>query len=97
MLIAIPLDDNKEIISELMATLWVVVDFDNGLIQSINYYNTKANINIPSLDFVILSNKFENYMEFIENGTMVLIVRQEKSIKDIIEAFKFKELDEVGI
>jgi len=42
MLIAIPLDDNKEIISELMATLWVVVDFDNGLIQSINYYNTMA-------------------------------------------------------
>jgi hypothetical protein len=28
---------------------------------------------------------------------MVLVVREEKTIEDIIEAFKFKELDEIGL
>jgi len=97
MLIAIPLDDNKEIISELVATSWAVVDFDNGSIQSTKFYNTKADIDAPFLDFVVLANKFENYMEFMNEGSMVLVVREEKSVEDIIEAFKFKELDEVGI
>jgi hypothetical protein len=33
----------------------------------------------------------------MNEGMMVLCVREEKSIEDIIEAFKFKELDEVGL
>jgi hypothetical protein len=33
----------------------------------------------------------------MNEGMMVLSVRQEESIEDIIEAFKFKELDEVGL
>lgn len=97
MLIAIPLDDNKEIISELVATSWAIVDFDNGSIKSTKFYNTKTDIDAPFLDFVVLANKFENYMEFMNEGTMVLVVREEKNVDDIIEAFKFKELDEVGI
>ena len=97
MLIAIPLDDNKEIVSELMVSSWAVVSFDQGVAQSTSYYSTKADIDAPFLDFVVLANKFENYMEFMNEGTMVLVVREEKSIEDIIEAFKFKELDEVGI
>jgi hypothetical protein len=36
-------------------------------------------------------------MEFMEEGIMVLVRRQEESIEDIIEAFKFKELDEIGL
>ena len=33
----------------------------------------------------------------MNEGMMVLCVRQEETIEDIIEAFKFKELDEVGL
>jgi len=32
----------------------------------------------------------------MEEGMMTLCVRQERTIEEIIEAFKFKELDEVG-
>jgi hypothetical protein len=32
----------------------------------------------------------------MEEGMMVLCVRGEEAIEEIIEAFKFKELDEVG-
>ena len=49
------------------------------------------------IDFVILKNKYENYMEFMEEGMMVLVTRQEESLEDIINAFKFKELDEIGL
>jgi len=97
MLIAIPLDDNRDIISELMATSWAVVDFNNGVVTSIKYYPTKADIQEPFIDFVVLANRYENYIEFMEEGTMVLAVREEKKVDDIIEAFKFKELDEVGL
>ncbi len=47
-------------------------------------------------DFIILENKFENFMEYMNEGLVVLSVRDERTIDEIIEAFKFKELDEVG-
>ena len=97
MLIAIPLDNNKEIVSEMMVSSWAVVDFDEGKAQSTSYYPTKADINAPFIDFVVLVNKYESYMEFMQEGTMILVVREEKTVEDIVEAFKFKELDEVGL
>jgi hypothetical protein len=33
----------------------------------------------------------------MEEGIMVLVRRQEETIEELIEAFKFKELDEAGI
>ncbi len=35
-------------------------------------------------------------MEYMNEGLVVLSVRDERTIDEIIEAFKFKELDEVG-
>jgi hypothetical protein len=46
---------------------------------------------------VILANKFENYLDFMNEGLMCLVVREEQTLADIIEAFKFKELDEIGL
>ncbi len=49
------------------------------------------------LDFVVLENRFENFIDFLNEGMMVLVRRAgQDSIDDIIEGFKFKELDEVG-
>ncbi len=33
----------------------------------------------------------------MNEGMMTLCVREEETIEDIIEAFKFKELDEIGL
>jgi hypothetical protein len=33
----------------------------------------------------------------MNEGLMCLVVREEKTLEDIVEAFKFKELDEIGL
>jgi len=99
-LISIPVDgaqeDDSKITKVLEVKNWAVVEFDEGMTKSIKFYDNRADIEDDFVDFVILKNKFENYMEFMNEGSMVLVVREEESIEDIMEAFKFKELDEVG-
>ena len=100
MIIAIPVDGidakKSEITKLLQVEKWALIDFDEGVAQSIEFYDNRTDFPATFVDFVILQNKFENYMEFMEEGSMVLVVREEEKIEDIIEAFKFKELDEVG-
>lgn len=97
MLILIPLNDANEIVTQAAATQWALIEFEDGTINSTKFFTTKEEVDAPWVDFVILLNKFENYLEFMEAGSMVLVVRGEKDIDDIMEAFKFKELDEVGM
>lgn len=97
MLILIPVDANQEITMQATASQWALLDFEDGAVKSTNFFATKEEVDAPWVDFVILINKFENYLEFMEAGSMVLVVRGEKHIDDIMEAFKFKELDEVGM
>jgi len=101
MLIWIPVDGNDEKKSKIMpqfeAHQWALVDFDAGEIQSVKFHATREELGGEWVDFVILINKFENYMDFMNEGMMVLVVREEETIEDIIEAFKFKELDEIGL
>ena len=100
MIIAIPVngtDAQKSEITKLsQASNWAWIDFDEGVPRSVTFYDSRTEFPKSFVDFVILQNKFENYMEFMEEGSMVLVVRDEQKIEDIIEAFKFKELDEVG-
>jgi len=97
MLILIPLNAAQEIVTQVAATQWALIEFEEGAVQSTTHYASKEAVDAPWIDFVILLNKFENYLEFMEAGSMVLVVRGEKHIDDIMEAFKFKELDEVGV
>ena len=104
MLIAIPVDrgDSKDakISPRMMAKLWALVDFDGGVIQDINFVDSfeEAFDRSGWVDFVVLDNKFENYIDIMEYGSMVLVRRAgQDSIDLIIEGFKFKELDEIGL
>ncbi len=47
---------------------------------------------------MVLDNKFENYIDIMDYGSMVLVRREwtRECTELIIEAFKFKELDEIG-
>jgi len=78
------------------AKYWALVELDGGNIVSVNFYDKREDYK-EFVDFIVLKNKFESYMEFMEEGMMVLCIREEESIEEIIEAFKFKELDEVGL
>ncbi|DAB39749.1 MAG TPA: hypothetical protein CFH81_05820 [Sulfurovum sp. UBA12169] len=101
MLILIPVEsvmDKKSRIATLAdKKAWALVKFENGEIQYVQFFENRTAIGEEWIDFVILENKFENYMEFMQEGMMVLVRRQEESIEEIMEAFKFKELDEIGV
>ena len=75
---------------------WALLDFDGGILHDTQFFEDRTQTGKDWIDFVILKSNFENYMPFMEEGMTVLVVRQEEHIRDIIEAFKFKELDEVG-
>ncbi len=101
MLIWIPVDGNDEksskVVPQFDVKQWALIDFDAGEVQSVRFYESREASEEEWVDFVILANKFENYMDFMNDGMMVLCVRDEETIEDIIEAFKFKELDEIGL
>jgi len=100
MLIWIPVDRADEKFAEIIPLLnvqkWALIDFDEGEVKSTKFFDKREDFS-EWVDFIILENKFESYIEFMNEGIMVLSVRDERTIEDIIEAFKFKELDEVGL
>jgi len=101
MLIWIPVDEESGLVSKIVPQLeankWALIDFDEGRIKSLVFYGSIDELGGEWVDFIILANKFENYLDYMNEGMMVLVVREEKTIEDIIEAFKFKELDEIGL
>jgi predicted Fe-Mo cluster-binding NifX family protein len=100
MLILIPVDGSDEQVSKIttLAAIqkWALVDFDQGLVQSVTFHDDRTQTGVDWIDFVVLKSNFENYMDFMAENIMVLVIREEETIEEIIEAFKFKELDEVG-
>ena len=101
MLIWIPVDGNDEkaskIVPQYEAKQWALINFDEGEVKSVRFFETRDACDEVWVDFVILINKYENYMDFMNEGMMVLCVREEETIEEITEAFKFKELDEIGL
>jgi predicted Fe-Mo cluster-binding NifX family protein len=99
MLIWIPVDKedakHAKIQKVANAKKWALIDFDEGIIKSIRFFDKKEDYK-DWVDFIVLENKYESYIEYLNEGMMVLTVRKEETIEDIIEAFKFKELDEIG-
>jgi len=88
--------ENAKITEVINAKHWALVELEGGNIRSVNFYDKREDYK-EWVDFIVLKNKFESYMEFMEEGMMVLCIREEETISEIIEAFKFKELDEVGL
>ncbi len=101
MLMLIPVDGTNEQSSKIttLAAIqkWALVDFDQGVVQSITFHDDRTQTGADWIDFVVLKSNFENYMDFMAENIMVLVVREEETIEEIIEAFKFKELDEIGL
>ena len=100
MLILIPVngtDPKKSKITKLdELKKWALIDFDEGVVKRTEFFDDRTYSGAEWIDFVILAGRYENYLEFMNEGMMVLCVRDEETIEEIIEAFKFKELDEAG-
>ncbi|MBD3789249.1 MAG: hypothetical protein IE885_02590 [Campylobacterales bacterium] len=101
MLILIPVESPSDISSKIASLsnkqAWALIRFEDGEIRSVSFYEDRGLIGDEWIDFIILENKFENYIDFMNEGMMVLVKRQEETIEEIMEAFKFKELDEIGL
>ncbi len=78
------------------ATYWALVEMDGGETKSVTFYDKREDFS-DWVDFIVLKNKYESYMEFMDEGMMVLCIREQETISEVIESFVFKELDEVGM
>ncbi|MDM5272289.1 hypothetical protein PGH07_08855 [Sulfurovum sp. zt1-1] len=100
MLILIPVDSDNGIQAKITALpdmkKWALVEFDEGEAKSITFHDDRTETGADWIDFVILENRFENAMDFMNEGMMCLARREEETIEEILSAFKFKELDEIG-
>ena len=99
MLLWIPVDGTDEKLSKITKLMevkhWALVELDGGNVKSTKFFDNREDYG-EWVDFIILENKFEAYIDFMNEGMMVLCIRKEETIEDIIEAYLFKELDEVG-
>ena len=99
--ILIPVDSDNgmqaKIVTQADMQTWAIVDFVDGKAKSVVFYEDRTASGIEWIDFVVLDNKFENYMDFMNEGMMCLVKRNEETIEDVISAFAFKELDEIGL
>ncbi len=91
----IPIDEEQNIsyMSELKE--WIVITLDNGnKINEIRYEN-KSDIS-ELIDFVVIKDKNEDVDDFLDEGVGVLVAPFEMDIDEIVEAFIFRELFELG-
>jgi len=89
-------DKNAKITKVMDAKYWALVEFDGGVVKETTFYNNRKDYE-DWVDFIIMKDKYESYMEFMDEGMMVLVVRKEETIQEVTEAFVFKELDEAGL
>jgi len=101
MLIVMPVkgSDPREaqIVPRMEAQQWALVDFDAGEVKSVSFHPDWDHTGEEWIDFAVLENRYENALDLMEAGMMVLARREgQDTIELVIEGFKFKELDEVG-
>jgi len=87
--------NHSKITKVMDAKYWALVEFDAGVVKGLNFYKQREDFT-DWVDFIIMKDKYESFMEFMNEGMMVLCTRQEETIEEVMESFTFKELDEVG-
>ena len=101
MFILIPVDGDNGLDSKITTLFdmktWALVEFEDGKAKTVQFSEDRTAFGIEWIDFVVLENKFENYMDFMGEGMMCLVKRQEETVEEVLSAFAFKELDEIGM
>jgi predicted Fe-Mo cluster-binding NifX family protein len=101
MFILIPVDSENGLESKITTLLdmkiWALVEFEDGQAKTVQFSDDRTAFGIDWIDFIVLDNKFENYIEFMGEGMMCLVKREEETVEEVVSAFAFKELDEIGM
>ena len=82
----VPLNDVKK---------WAVMNFEEGEVVEMNYFDTREEIK-DWIEIVIVVDDNEYVWPFIEEQIIVLVAHTQRSLDDIVEAFRFKELHELA-
>lgn len=99
MYILIPMDDSD--IEEAKITkiqdvkVWAQVLVESGKILEIDHKEDKDSFENQS-HIVVVKDDNEYVWPFIEQNMLVLVAHFQKSIDDIVEAYLFKELNELA-
>lgn len=98
MYILVPVDSDSDFDAKITTIMnvkkWALIDFEK---VEVNFFDDYTQTGIDWIDYVILDNKFENYMDFMNEGMMCLVKRDEETLEELLSAFRFKELDEMGL
>ncbi len=98
MYILIPMDDNDleeaRITAINDAKVWVQLLVEEGRIVETNTNQDKDAFENQS-QILVVKNDNEYVWPFIELGMMVLVAHIQRSVDDIVEAYLFRELNEL--
>ena len=101
MYILIPVESDNGLESKITTLFemktWALVEFEDGKAKTVQFSEDKTAFGIEWIDFIVLENKFENYIDFMGEGMMCLVKREEETVEEVVSAFAFKELDEIGM
>ncbi len=91
-------DDTQEgrLVGIYEAKQWAMVAIEEGQVVEIKHYDSREAVT-EWVEAVVVTGDFEPVMSFIEEQVMVLVAHTQRSIDDIVEAFLFKELNELAI
>ncbi len=98
MYILIPMDDNDleeaRITTINEATVWVQLLVEEGRVVETNINQDKDAFENQS-QILVVKDDNEYVWPFIELGMMVLVAHIQRSVDDIVEAYLFRELNEL--
>ncbi len=98
MYILIPMDDNDleeaRITTINEATVWVQLLVEEGRVVETNINQDKDAFENQS-QILVVKNDNEYVWPFIELGMVVLVAHIQRSVDDIVEAYLFRELNEL--
>jgi len=93
--ILIPINEEKNLCSMEVNTSWAVITLDEGKAQNIDIYEKREEIK-EFTDYVVVTSKNEFVSDFFLEGIGILIAPMQRSLEDIVEAYMFRELHELG-
>ena len=75
---------------------WAYVELNEGQIVKLDFFKDKKEANCW-VDYAIVVNADEYISDFEQNKVSILVPSTQKSIDEIVEAFLFRELDELKV
>ena len=93
--ILIPVDDKQNISYIKESKGWSVITLDNGNKIDEKKYSSKDDIK-ELVDFVVVKDKNEDVDDFLDEDIRVLVALSKMDVDEVVEAFIFRELFELG-